>query len=134
LILCFYTTSAGWSLWPPLEGEGTGVDRWPLRKFPLLVDSERNIVESSIIIEYLQLVASRASASAGAEIRTSPDFGVIRLRLPTPSVTSVRRRPRRCTQHAELNKTLQSPSKRAPGTGASMTLNGDRMKRRFNSR
>ena len=46
---------AGWSLWPPLEGEGTGVDRWPLRKFPLLVDSERNIVETSIIIEYLQL-------------------------------------------------------------------------------
>jgi hypothetical protein len=45
---------AGWSLWPALEGEGTGVDRWPLRKFPLLVDSERNIVETSII-EYLQL-------------------------------------------------------------------------------
>ena len=48
-------TVGGWSLWPPLEGEGTGVDRWPLRKFPLLVDSERNIVETSIIIEYLQL-------------------------------------------------------------------------------
>jgi glutathione S-transferase len=31
--------------------------RWPLRKFPLLVDGERNIVESSIIIEYLQLTA-----------------------------------------------------------------------------
>ena len=45
----------GWSLWPPLEGEGNGVDRWPLRKFPLLVDSERKIVETSIIIEYLQL-------------------------------------------------------------------------------
>src|SRR5882757_1228 len=29
--------------------------RWPLRKFPLLVDGERNIVEASIIIEYLQL-------------------------------------------------------------------------------
>jgi hypothetical protein len=42
-------------LWLPLEGEGTGVDRWPPRKFPLLVDSERNIVETSIIIEYLQL-------------------------------------------------------------------------------
>ena len=39
----------GYSLWPPLEGEGAGV------KFPLLVDSERNIVETSIIIEYLQL-------------------------------------------------------------------------------
>lgn len=29
--------------------------RWPLRKFPLLVDKERNIAESSIIIEYLHL-------------------------------------------------------------------------------
>ena len=29
--------------------------RWPLRKFPLLVDGARNIAESSIIIEYLQL-------------------------------------------------------------------------------
>ena len=31
--------------------------RWPLRKFPLLVDGERAIAETSIIIEYLQLVA-----------------------------------------------------------------------------
>ncbi len=30
--------------------------RWPLRKFPLLVDGERDVVETSIIIEYLQLV------------------------------------------------------------------------------
>ena len=30
------------------------LQRWPLRKFPLLVDGECNIVESSIIIEYLQ--------------------------------------------------------------------------------
>lgn len=30
--------------------------RWPLRKFPLLLDGERHIVETSIIIEYLQLV------------------------------------------------------------------------------
>src|SRR6059058_736857 len=29
--------------------------RWPLRKFPLLEDGARNIVETSIIIEYLQL-------------------------------------------------------------------------------
>jgi glutathione S-transferase len=28
--------------------------RWPLRKFPLLVDGERHVAESSIIIEYLQ--------------------------------------------------------------------------------
>jgi len=30
--------------------------RWPLRKFPLLVDGERDVVETSIIIEYLQRV------------------------------------------------------------------------------
>jgi glutathione S-transferase len=29
--------------------------RWPLRKFPLLLDGARDIAESSIIIEYLQL-------------------------------------------------------------------------------
>ncbi len=80
---------ADWSLWPPLEGEGTGVDRWPLRKFPL-VDSERNIVETSIIIEVPAARAFRASASADAEIRTSPDFGFIRVRLPTPTSTPVR--------------------------------------------
>jgi len=32
------------------------IRRWPLGKFPLLVDGERDIVETSIIIEYLQLV------------------------------------------------------------------------------
>lgn len=30
--------------------------RWPLRKFPLLLDGERTVVETSIIIEYLQNV------------------------------------------------------------------------------
>ena len=40
--------------------------RWPLRKFPLLVDGERSVAETSIIIEYLQLahpgpVRSRAT-------------------------------------------------------------------------
>jgi glutathione S-transferase len=31
------------------------LQRWPLRKFPLLVDGARNVVETSIVIEYLQL-------------------------------------------------------------------------------
>ena len=31
------------------------LQRWPLRKFPLLVDDARNVVETSIIIEYLHL-------------------------------------------------------------------------------
>jgi glutathione S-transferase len=28
---------------------------WPLRKFPVLVDGDRDVVETTIIIEYLQL-------------------------------------------------------------------------------
>ncbi|MBZ2209870.1 glutathione S-transferase family protein [Massilia soli] len=31
------------------------LQRWPLRKFPVLVDGERDVAETSIIIEYLQL-------------------------------------------------------------------------------
>jgi glutathione S-transferase len=31
------------------------LQRWPLAKFPLLMDGDRNVVETSIIIEYLQL-------------------------------------------------------------------------------
>lgn len=31
------------------------LQRWPLRKFPVLMDNGRNVVETSIIIEYLQL-------------------------------------------------------------------------------
>ena len=31
------------------------LQRWPLRKFPLLVDGARDVVETSIIIEYLHL-------------------------------------------------------------------------------
>ena len=34
---------------------GEWLRRWPLGKFPLLVDGARNVVETTIIIEYLQL-------------------------------------------------------------------------------
>ena len=37
------------------EHAGGWLRRWPLRKFPLLLDGERQVVETSIIIEYLQL-------------------------------------------------------------------------------
>lgn len=40
--------------WP--EHSAEWLRRWPLRKFPLLVDGERSIAETSIIIEYLHLV------------------------------------------------------------------------------
>lgn len=48
----------------PFEFRGLGPDsphatewlkRWPLRKFPLLVDDGYSVVETSIIIEYLQM-------------------------------------------------------------------------------
>lgn len=37
------------------EHSADWLKRWPLRKFPVLVDGNRTIVETSIIIEYLQL-------------------------------------------------------------------------------
>jgi len=39
--------------WPQHTAEW--LRRWPLRKFPLLVDGDRAVAETSIIIEYLQL-------------------------------------------------------------------------------
>jgi glutathione S-transferase len=49
--------------------------RWPLGKFPLLIDGERDIAETSIIIEYLQLAHPGpvrlipADAMAALEVR-----------------------------------------------------------------
>ena len=37
------------------ENSADWLKRWPIRKFPLLLDGERAVVETSIIIEYLQL-------------------------------------------------------------------------------
>jgi glutathione S-transferase len=36
------------------------LQRWPLRKFPVLVDGDRTVAETSIIVEYLQLAHPRA--------------------------------------------------------------------------
>lgn len=47
--------------------------RWPLRKFPLLVDGERQVVETSIIIEYLQLVHPGPVRLLPAEPRAALD-------------------------------------------------------------
>jgi glutathione S-transferase len=59
VLVCLYENGT------PFEFRGLGPDtpqhaaewlqRWPLRKFPLLVDGDRNVAETSIIIEYLQL-------------------------------------------------------------------------------
>ncbi|MEJ7930696.1 glutathione S-transferase family protein [Ramlibacter sp. AN1015] len=37
------------------ENTSEWLRRWPLRKFPMLLDGDRMVVETSIIIEYLQL-------------------------------------------------------------------------------
>ena len=44
------------SVWPESQHTAEWLRRWPLRKFPLLVDGDRSVVETSVIIEYLQLV------------------------------------------------------------------------------
>src|SRR3954468_3632402 len=48
--------------------------RWPMRKFPLLVDGERDVVETSIIIEYLQL-------AHGGPVRLLPDDAMAALEV-----------------------------------------------------
>ncbi|WP_028221809.1 glutathione S-transferase family protein [Paraburkholderia oxyphila] len=40
---------------PDSPHTGDWLQRWPLRKFPVLVEGERNVAETSVIIEYLQL-------------------------------------------------------------------------------
>ncbi|HVY44917.1 MAG TPA: glutathione S-transferase family protein [Minicystis sp.] len=47
--------------------------RWPLRKFPLLLDGEREIVESSIIIEYLAIAHPGPVALLPADARAALD-------------------------------------------------------------
>lgn len=67
----------------PFRFHGLGADepqnaaewlrRWPLRKFPLLVDGDRNVVETSIIIEYLQLNHPGPVQLVPAEARSALD-------------------------------------------------------------
>jgi glutathione S-transferase len=49
------TTFAFRSVYPESADTAEWLRHWPLRKFPLLLDGERAVVETSIIIEYLQL-------------------------------------------------------------------------------
>lgn len=50
------------------------LQRWPIRKFPLLLDGEREVVETSIIIEYLQQVYP-------GPVRLMPDDPVAALKV-----------------------------------------------------
>lgn len=62
--------------------------RWPLAKFPLLVDGERQVVESSIIIEHLQLAHPGpvpllpADAAAALEVRFLDRFFDLHVMTP----------------------------------------------------
>jgi glutathione S-transferase len=62
--------------------------RWPMRKFPLLVDGERDVVETSIIIEYLQLAHGGAvrllpnDAMAALEVRFLDRFFDLHVMTP----------------------------------------------------
>jgi glutathione S-transferase len=58
-LIAFYENATPFTfrLIAPDEAENSAewLRRWPLRKFPLLVDGERTLVEASIIIEHLHL-------------------------------------------------------------------------------
>lgn len=43
------------TVWPESQDTTDWLRLWPLRKFPVLVDGDRDLAETSIIIEYLQL-------------------------------------------------------------------------------
>ena len=64
------------------------LQRWPLRRFPLLVDGERDVAETSIIIEYLQLVHPGpvrllpADALAALEVRFLDRFFDLHVMAP----------------------------------------------------
>lgn len=40
----------------PAEHMADWLRRWPLRKFPVLIDGDRSVIETSVIIEHLQIV------------------------------------------------------------------------------
>src|SRR6266404_1043654 len=73
-------------------------------------------------------VPSRAIAShefrSGSPIRPSPDFGFMRLRLPSLSTVDVRCGPKSRTDKWNYSKTLSIRPKYPVGIGASMTSNG----------
>lgn len=64
------------------------LQHWPLRKFPLLVDGGRDVVETSLIIEYLQLAHPGpvrllpADAMAALEVRFMDRFFDLHVMLP----------------------------------------------------
>ncbi|MGE4239195.1 glutathione S-transferase family protein [Ramlibacter sp.] len=43
------------TVWPENEDTAEWLRRWPIRKFPMLLEDGQHVVETSIVIEYLQL-------------------------------------------------------------------------------
>jgi glutathione S-transferase len=93
--------------------------RWPLRKFPLLVDGERDVAETSVIIEYLQLEHPGpvrllpADARAALEVRFLDRF--FDLHVMT------------ATQHAVDGALTRDPAKRQEG----MALSVEKLERAY---
>jgi glutathione S-transferase len=91
--------------------------RWPLRKFPLLVDGDRNVVETSIIIEYLQLTHPGPVALLPADPMAALDVRFMDRFFDLHVMTPV--------QHAVSGALTGDPVKRADGL-ASATEKLDR--------
>jgi glutathione S-transferase len=81
--------------------------RWPLRKFPLLVDGERNVAESSIVIEYLQLAHPGPVRLIPAEPMAALDVRFLDRYFDMHVMTPV--------QHAVSGALSGDPVKRADG-------------------
>jgi glutathione S-transferase len=91
--------------------------RWPLRKFPLLVDGDCNVVETSIIIEYLQLTHPGPVALLPADPMAALDVRFMDRFFDLHVMTPV--------QHAVSGALTGDPVKRADGL-ASATEKLDR--------
>lgn len=73
--------------------------RWPMRKMPVLVDGQRTVVESSIIIEYLQIQHPGpvrlipADATEALEVRFMDRFFDLYIMSPQQKLVADRLRP-----------------------------------------
>jgi len=86
--------------------------RWPLLKFPLLLDGERNVVETSIIIEYLQLTHAGpvrlvpADPMAALDVRFLDRF--VDLHVMSPMQLAVDSKLNRAAMNAEEGLAIAS--------------------------
>lgn len=102
-----------------LEHEGASDERaalWPFGKFPVLVDGDRTVAESSIIIEHLDLHHPGATRflpddpNAALEVRFMDRFFDMYVMTPMnkPVAEALRPDGRRETAHTEARKELET--------------------------